>query len=113
MFTLSTQGDYSPTVPPTSIPNPVPAAVPPAVPPTAPVTHTEPVRHILFGSLAAVQATIKQIHMHGYAHSNNASCSFIVKERAPFYVSSASSLASSSEKRVALPLHIAELEFCL
>ncbi len=72
MFTLSTPGDQSPTVPPTNIPpKTAPSTVPPTPPPTAPVTHTEPVRHMLFGTLPAVQTTIKQIHMHGYAEPND------------------------------------------
>ncbi|WP_121968581.1 hypothetical protein [Leptolyngbya sp. BC1307] len=31
----------------------------------------EPVRHLLFGSLSAVQATIKQLHKHRYAEPND------------------------------------------
>ncbi len=81
MFTLPTQGEKSPTASPANIPatdvpptNGLPTdilAAPPTTPPTAPVTHTEPVRHMLFGSLSAVQATIKQIHLHGYAEPND------------------------------------------
>ena len=75
MFTLSTPGDQSPTAPPATTsatpPKPATATAPPTVPPTAPVTHTEPVRHMLFGSLGAVQSAIKQIHMHGYAEPND------------------------------------------
>ncbi len=72
MFTLSAQGDQSPTVLPVNIPPKTAlSTVPPTPPPTAPITHTEPVRHMLFGTLPAVQATIKQIHMHGYAEPND------------------------------------------
>jgi len=84
MFTLFAQGDQSPTVSPARLSKagatpmpatvpaiPMPATVPPAAPPTVPVTHTEPVRHMIFGSLSAVQSTIKQIHRHGYAEPND------------------------------------------
>ena len=55
MFTLLPQGAFAPTVPPTQ----------------KPVTDTEPVRLMMFGSLGAVQAAIKDIHMHGYAEPND------------------------------------------
>ncbi len=81
MFTPSTPGDCSSTVSPAnilssslssdSISSETAAAVPPPAMPTAPVTHTEPVRHMLFGGPSAVQAAIKQIHMHGYAEPND------------------------------------------
>ncbi|MGB3669527.1 MAG: hypothetical protein WA783_05445 [Phormidesmis sp.] len=88
MFTLPTQGEQLPTVSPANVPHTAPLtapstasladssteplATPPTTPPpTAPITHTEPVRHMLFGSLSAVQAAIKQIHLHGYAEPND------------------------------------------
>ncbi len=91
MFTLFAQGDQSPTVSPartstetqtkaqTKAPTtvstkalaPAAATTPPDTPLAAPVTHTEPVRHMIFGSLSAVQSTIKQIHLHGYAEPND------------------------------------------
>ncbi|MBE9063530.1 hypothetical protein [cf. Phormidesmis sp. LEGE 11477] len=71
MFTLSTQGDQSPTVSPAIAPTTATETAPPSAPPTAPVTYTEPVRLMLFGSLSAVQTTIKQIHLHGYAEPND------------------------------------------
>ncbi len=81
MFTLPTQGDQSPTASParTSAETPTEAptealtatALPPDTPPAAPITHTESVRHMIFGSLSAVQSTIKQIHLHGYAEPND------------------------------------------
>lgn len=55
MFTLLPQGAAAPTVPPVN----------------KPVTHTEPVRLLMFGSLSAVQAAIKDIHRHGYAEPND------------------------------------------
>lgn len=36
-----------------------------------PVTHPEPVRLTMFGSLSVVQAAIKDIHKHGYAEPND------------------------------------------
>ncbi len=36
-----------------------------------PVTHAEPVRLMMFGSLSAVQTAIKDIHKHGYAEPND------------------------------------------
>lgn len=63
MFTLSTPGDQSPTA--------SPATISAAEASDLPVTHTEPVRHMLFGSLGAVQAAIKDIHRHGYADPND------------------------------------------
>lgn len=79
MFTLSTPGDQSPTASPATVsatgsaltPVSLTAPTPPTVPPVEPVTHTEPVRHMLFGSLGAVQAAIKDIHRHGYAEPND------------------------------------------
>ncbi|MGC1307956.1 MAG: hypothetical protein WA885_12060 [Phormidesmis sp.] len=55
MFTLLPQGAFVPTNPPSN----------------RPVTHTEPVRLMMFGSLGAVQAAIKDIHKHGYAEPND------------------------------------------
>ena len=55
MFTLLPMGADAPTVPPAK----------------KPVAHTEPVRLMLFGSLGAVQAAIKDIHRHGYAEPND------------------------------------------
>ncbi|MGB3297571.1 MAG: hypothetical protein WBA76_04820 [Phormidesmis sp.] len=55
MFTLFPQGAFAPTVSPAA----------------KPVAHTEPVRLMMFGSLGAVQAAIKDIHMHGYAEPND------------------------------------------
>jgi len=37
----------------------------------APRTQREPVRHLLFGSLAAVQLNIKTLHKKGYAEPND------------------------------------------
>ena len=34
-------------------------------------THAEPVRHMLFGSLPAVRATMHQLHKLGYAEVND------------------------------------------
>ena len=44
------------------------SAFPPAERPNA---QAEPVRHMLFGSAPAVQATIKQLHKLGYAEPND------------------------------------------
>lgn len=55
MFTLLPQGAFVPTVPPTK----------------KPAAHTEPVRLMMFGSLGAVQAAIKDIHRYGYAEPND------------------------------------------
>jgi len=33
--------------------------------------HREPIRHLLFGSLAAVQLSIKTLHKMGYAEPND------------------------------------------
>jgi len=55
MFALLSQGAFAPTVHPTE----------------KPVIHTESVRLMMFGSLSAVQAAIKDIHMHGYAEPND------------------------------------------
>lgn len=55
MFTLSPQDAFAPIVSPAE----------------KPVAHTEPVRHMIFGGLSAVQAAIKDIHMYGYAEPND------------------------------------------
>ena len=55
MFTLLPMGADAPTVPPTQ----------------KSLTHTEPVRLMMFGSPSAVQAAIKDIHRHGYADPND------------------------------------------
>jgi len=55
MFTLLPKGAAAPTVPPAK----------------RPTAHTEPVRLMMFGSLSAVQAAIKDIHRHGYADPND------------------------------------------
>ncbi len=55
MFTLLPQGAFAPTNPGDN----------------KPVTHTEPVRLMMFGSPSAVQAAIKDIHKHGYAEPND------------------------------------------
>ncbi|WP_073611040.1 hypothetical protein [Phormidium tenue] len=36
-----------------------------------PQTHPEKVRHLLYGSLAAIDRTIKILHAHGYADPND------------------------------------------
>ncbi len=55
MFTLSPQGAFASTFPSAELPTAQP----------------EPVRHMLFGSAPAVQATIKQLHKLGYAEPND------------------------------------------
>ncbi len=55
MFTLLPQGAFVPTFPPAA----------------KPTTHTEPVRLMMFGSLGAVQAAIRDIHRYGYAEPND------------------------------------------
>ena len=45
------------------------ADVPPIFDATRP--QREPVRHLIFGSLAAVQLTIKTLHKKGYAEPND------------------------------------------
>lgn len=55
MFTPSPQVAFASTLPPA---NP-------------PVTQAEPVRHMLFGSLSAVRATILQLHKLNYAEPND------------------------------------------
>ena len=55
MFTLLPQGAFAPKVPADN----------------KPVTHAEPVRLMMFGTLTAVQAAIKDIHKHGYAEPND------------------------------------------
>lgn len=55
MFTLSPQGAFASTFPPAGLPT----------------AQAEPVRHMLFGSAPAVQATIKQLHKLGYAEPND------------------------------------------
>ncbi|WP_121968322.1 hypothetical protein [Leptolyngbya sp. BC1307] len=41
------------------------------VPTAKPSGQAEPVRHMLFGSLSAVQATIKDLHKRHYAEPND------------------------------------------
>lgn len=40
-------------------------------PPPPEVSHSEPIRHMLFGSLSAVQATIRLLHTKAYAEPND------------------------------------------
>ncbi|MGC1309163.1 MAG: hypothetical protein WA885_18205 [Phormidesmis sp.] len=54
-LSLSPQNAFASTLPPTNLP----------------IATAEPVRHLLFGSLSAVQATIKQLHKRGYAEVND------------------------------------------
>ncbi len=55
MFTPSPQGAFASNLPPDA----------------APVAQAEPLRHMLLGSLGAVQATIKHLHKRGYADPND------------------------------------------
>lgn len=41
------------------------------LPAELPTAQAEPLRHMLFGSAPAVQATIKQLHKLGYAEPND------------------------------------------
>ncbi|MEL6355230.1 MAG: hypothetical protein AAFR58_26345 [Cyanobacteria bacterium J06627_28] len=59
MFIPSAQGAAAPTVPPATSPVP------------SPNSDTETVRHLLFGSLTAVQTTIHTLHKRGYAEPND------------------------------------------
>lgn len=59
MFISSDQGASAPNVPPASSPFPPPS------------NDTETVRHLLFGSLTAVQTTIRTLHKRGYAEPND------------------------------------------
>ena len=59
MFITSDQGASAPTVPPAA------SSFPP------PSNDTETVRHLLFGSLTAVQSTIRTLHKRGYAEPND------------------------------------------
>ena len=52
MFIEPTQGANAPTNPPTQ------------------KSTAEPIRHLIYGSLSAVQATIKDLHKRGYAEPN-------------------------------------------
>ncbi|MGB7085543.1 MAG: hypothetical protein WBD47_08315 [Phormidesmis sp.] len=63
MFIPTIEGAAAPTVSPASDPS-----IPPT-PPTA--SASEPVRHLVFGSLGAVQATIKHLHKLRYAEANH------------------------------------------
>ena len=62
MLTLTAPGASAPTA------SPAIGFAPPTEPPTA-----EPnrVRHLLFGNLASVQATIRHLHKLGYAEPND------------------------------------------
>ncbi len=55
MFTPSTQVAFASTLPPAN----------------SSVAQAEPVRHMLFGSLSAVRATILQLHKLNYAEPND------------------------------------------
>ena len=59
MFIPSDQGASAPTLPPASSPLPSPS------------NDNETVRHLLFGSLTAVQTTIRVLHKRGYAEPND------------------------------------------
>ncbi|MFK8186238.1 MAG: hypothetical protein AB8B99_22915 [Phormidesmis sp.] len=59
MFIPSDQGASAPTIPPANSPLPPPS------------NDTETVRHLLFGSLTAVQTTIRVLHKRGYAEPND------------------------------------------
>ena len=59
MFIPADQGAAAPTLPPVTSPLPPPSS------------DTETVRHLLFGSLTAVQSTIRVLHKRGYADPND------------------------------------------
>lgn len=61
MFIPSIPGDTASTVSAPAIP----------APPASPSTAKEPVRHMLFGTLSAVQNTIRQLHKLNYAEPND------------------------------------------
>ena len=64
MFISSDQGASAPTLPSANSPFP-------SSPLPSPSNDTEMVRHLLFGSLTAVQTTIRTLHKRGYAEPND------------------------------------------
>ncbi len=67
MFMPAVQDAPASTASPTSLSAtiPLPAAPPP------PDNPQEPIRHLLFGTLLAVQSTIRLLHKRGYAEPND------------------------------------------
>ncbi|MGB7251542.1 MAG: hypothetical protein WBC73_21580, partial [Phormidesmis sp.] len=63
MFIPTIEGAAAPTA------SPAAQSLPPSAAPAA--SASEPVRHLLFGSLGAVQATIKHLHKLRYAEANH------------------------------------------
>lgn len=59
MFIPSVQDAPASTVPPAASSSPLPN------------NNTETIRHLLFGSLTAVQTTIRVLHKRGYAEPND------------------------------------------
>ena len=65
MFIPSDKGAGASTISPTLSPSQVPLTK------KAPSDDYESVRHLLFGSLRGVQATIRDVHIRGYAEAGS------------------------------------------
>jgi|GEM_PF-2017671 len=72
MTYLETKGsEYLPGVAPTGAEDPGPRYLEPKAPGPLKAPHQERVRHLLYGSLAGIDRTIKILHTLGYADPND------------------------------------------